>query len=124
MTLGKSPITFVIAHLSFQVAIILIFKHAAILVLSGASSKSALTQVELAFQKANIMSNIQEHFTASFQEYTNEQFTSFLVNTEISLSGLTSTQVMAYIALKALEGWYMVVRNICVKNGFPMVVVS
>ncbi|KAF8272789.1 hypothetical protein EI94DRAFT_159128 [Lactarius quietus] len=66
-------------------AIILICKHATILCFSGYSAKLALTQAELNYQKANIASTIREHFTASYQEYTIEQFISFLMNTNIAV---------------------------------------
>ena len=80
-----------ITPLTFEVAIILIFKHAALLCLSGTAAKRALTQAESDFQKANIMSRVQEHFTASYEEYTIEQVEGFLMNTDIGLSTFAST---------------------------------
>lgn len=79
------PLSFVITYLTLEVAIILILKNAASLCLSGISATSALTQAESAFQKANIMSKIEDHFTASYQEYTLKQFVEFLLNTDIGL---------------------------------------
>ena len=73
-------------HLTFEVAIILIFKHAAILCLSGISAKLALTQVESDYQQAKIASKIEEHFIRPYQEYTIEQFMGFLMDTDIGLS--------------------------------------
>jgi len=68
-----------------RLAIILIFKQAALLCLSGIPGKLALTQAESDFQKANIVSKIEECFTASYQEYTIEDFVSFLVKTNIAI---------------------------------------
>ena len=82
---GYLPLSLFITYLIFEVAIILILKHAAPLCLSGVSAKLALTQAESDFQKANTMSKIEEHFTASYQEYTIKQFVEFLMDTDISL---------------------------------------
>ena len=72
--------------LTFGVAIVLIVKHAASLRLSGISARMALTQAESDFHSANVASKIQEHFTASYQEYSIEQFVDFLKDTDIGLS--------------------------------------
>ena len=61
----------------------------------------ALTQAESDFQKANIMSRIQEYFTASYEEYTIEQVVDFLVNTNFGLSAFASTYMTAYTSVKA-----------------------
>jgi hypothetical protein len=67
--------------LTFEVAIILILKHAASLCLSGISVRRAITQAESDFQNANVASRIEEHFTGSYEEYTAEQFVQFIVDT-------------------------------------------
>jgi len=69
------------ACLTFEAAIILILKHAALLCLSGSSPELALTEAESNFQQANVALKIQEHFTASYQEYTTEEFINFLIDT-------------------------------------------
>jgi hypothetical protein len=74
------------SNLPFEVVIILIFKHASILCLSGTLATMALTQAASDYQDANIMSTILEHFPASYQEYTIEQFIGFLVNQNIESS--------------------------------------
>ena len=89
------PLSFLITYLTFQVAIILIFKHAAILCLSGMSAKLALTQAELNYHQADIASKIQEHFTASYEEYSTKQFISFLMDTNIGFSSLASVKIIA-----------------------------
>ena len=89
------PLSLLITYLTFQVAIILIFKHAATLCLSGISAELALTQAELNYHQANIASKIQEHFTASYEEYSTEQFIGFLMDTNIGLSSLASIKIIA-----------------------------
>ena len=74
-----------IVHLTFELAIILIFKHAATLCISGIPGELALTQAESDYQKANFASKIEEHFTASYQEYTIKQFVEFIMGTDIGL---------------------------------------
>ena len=87
--------------LTFEVAIILIFKHAAALCLSGISAKLALTQAESDYQKANIASKIEGRFTASYEDYSIEQFIAFLMDTNIGLLTLASTKTMADTAFRA-----------------------
>jgi hypothetical protein len=87
--------------LTFEVAIILILKHAASLCLSGISARRAITQAESDFQSANLASKIEEQFPGSYEEYTVEQFVHFVVDTNIGLSGFTSTQIIAYSAFTA-----------------------
>jgi len=60
----------------------------------------ALTQAESDFQKADIMSKIQEHFTAFYEEYTVEQIVGFLMDTNIGLSTFTFIQIVAYTGFK------------------------
>jgi len=69
----------------FRLAIILIFKHAAVLALSGIRANLALTQAESDYRKAKIGSKIEEHFTAPYSEYTVEQLINFLKNTNIGV---------------------------------------
>ena len=92
---GYLPLSLFIALLTFEVAIILILKHAAVLSISGtldtrSSIRNALTQAESNFQKANAMPKIQEHFTASCNDYTIDQMVDFLMDTDIGMSILPS----------------------------------
>ena len=77
--------------LTFEIAIILILKHAASLCLSGTSARTAISQAESNFQNANVGSKIKEHFTGSYEEYTIGQFVHFIVNTNFGLSSLITT---------------------------------
>jgi hypothetical protein len=72
-------------HLTLEVGIILIFKHAALLCLSGIPTKLALTQAESDYQKSNVASQFEEHL-APYQDYSFEQSIGFLINTHIGLS--------------------------------------
>ena len=90
-------------HLTFQEAIILIFKHAALLCLSGISSKLALTQAESNYHQANIASKIQEHFTASYEDYSSEQFIGFLVDTNIGLSSFIPLKIITDAVFRVIN---------------------
>ena len=81
--IGYLPLSLLITYVTFQLAIILILKHAAILCLCGISAKFAITQAESQYYQANIASKIQEHFTASYEEYSTEQVIGFLMDTNI-----------------------------------------
>lgn len=87
--------------LTFEVAIILILKHAATLCLSGTPARTAISQSESNFQNANVTSKIEEHFTGPYEEYTIEQFVHFIMDTNFGLSGFISTQIMAYSTFKS-----------------------
>ena len=92
---GYLPLSLFVAPLTFEVAVILILKHAAVLSISQKSDTrptitKILIQAESNFQKANIMSKIQEHFTASCNEYTIDQMVQFLMDTDIGMSILFS----------------------------------
>ena len=87
--------------LTFEIAIIVIFKHAAALCLSGISAELALTQAGSDYQKANIASKIEGHFTASYEDYSIEQFIGFLRDTNLGLLSLEYTKVMADTAFRA-----------------------
>jgi len=66
-------------------AVILILKHATFLWLSN-KPESALTLVELDYQKANIDLKVQEYLKASSPEHIVEEFTHFIMATEIASS--------------------------------------
>jgi len=68
-----------------KLATILIFKHAAVLCLSGIPAKLALTQADSDYQKSNIASKIEEHVT-SYHVYSFEQSVDFLIATHIESS--------------------------------------
>ncbi|KAN0134442.1 hypothetical protein V8E53_007588 [Lactarius tabidus] len=65
-------------YLTFEVAVIIILKHATFLLLSNLSSKAALTQAETDYQEGNMRSEIQQFLTASPQSPSNEQCASFI----------------------------------------------
>jgi hypothetical protein len=71
-------------------AVILILKHATSLHLLGNSSKSAITQAELAYQEANIDLKIQQFLAASSQEHSVQLFAGFIMVTDIGLFILAS----------------------------------
>ena len=85
------PLSLFIALLTFEVAIILIFKHAAVSRNPGSRDFiQLLSRAQSSFQKANIMSKIRGHFTASSNEYTIDQMVDFLMDTDIGMSILPS----------------------------------
>jgi hypothetical protein len=53
----------------------------------------ALTQAESDYWKTNIASKIEAHFTASYEEYSIEQFIDFLMDTNIGLLSFASTKI-------------------------------
>ena len=110
---GYLPSSLVITYVTFQVAIILIFKHAAILCLSGILPKLALTQAESNYHQANIASKIQEHFTASYEEYTTKQFIDFLLDTNIGLSSLASIKIKT-------DAVFRVINTMKIRNKKPI----
>ncbi|KDR68943.1 hypothetical protein GALMADRAFT_160725 [Galerina marginata CBS 339.88] len=61
-----------------MIATLIILRHATILRPSGFSAKSALAQAELDYQKLNISIKITQHFTASPQEYSVQNFVDFI----------------------------------------------
>jgi len=63
-------------------AVTLILKHATLL-RTSMSAKSALANIELNYQKANIDATIQQHLTACAAEQTVEQFVGFIMSTDI-----------------------------------------
>jgi hypothetical protein len=65
-------------------------------------TKLALTQAESNYWKANIAFKIQEHFTASYQQYTTEQFISFLMGINIGLLSLTFIKTIAHITFRTI----------------------
>ena len=81
--------------LTFVKAVILILKHATVLRLSNQSPKSALTCVELNYQRANIDLKIQQYLqTTSQEQSTIEQFVHFIMTTDIGLFYLSSIEIM------------------------------
>ena len=87
---------------NFEIGIILIFKLAATLCLSGIPAELALTQAESDYQKANIDLKIEEHFPGTYQEYSAEQLIGFLMSTTIGLSSFTSIKIIADTAFRAV----------------------
>jgi hypothetical protein len=71
-------------YLTLVKAVTLILKHATLSRISM-SPKSALTNAEQKYQKANIDVTIQQHLTACAAEQSEEQFVSFIMSTDIGL---------------------------------------
>ena len=74
-------------------AVILIFKHATFLRLLGSSQESALTHAEMDFWASKIDLKIQEHLRASSHENSVEQFSDFIMATDIGLFILASVKI-------------------------------
>jgi hypothetical protein len=83
LLLGISSLIFRV-YLTLVKAVTLILKHATFLRISM-TSKAALTNAELNYQKANIDVTIQEHLTACASEQSVEQFVVFIMSTDICL---------------------------------------
>ena len=71
-------------YLTLAKAATLILKHATLL-RTSMSPKSALTNAELDYQKANVDATIQQHLTACHAEQTVAQFVGFIMSTDIGL---------------------------------------
>jgi len=70
------------SHLHLLLAVTLILKHATFLRVS-LSPKSALTNAELNYQRANIDVTIEQHLKACASEQSVGQFVHFIMNTDI-----------------------------------------
>jgi len=90
-----------ITHLTCLLALILLCKHAASLGLSGLSPKLALTQADSDFQQGNVISTIKQSFPASYEEYTQEQFITFLKDVNIGLFNYIYILIMANTGLES-----------------------
>ncbi|KAH9052331.1 hypothetical protein EDB87DRAFT_1692387 [Lactarius vividus] len=73
------------AYLTSVEALILIFKHATLLRLSGLEFESALTQAERDYREGNVDLKIQEHLTGSSED-SDELSASFIIATDIAIS--------------------------------------
>jgi hypothetical protein len=82
-------------YLTFEKAVTLILKHATFLRLSN-FPKPALTYAELDYQKANIDVTIQQHLITHGSEHSVEQFTSFIISTDIGLCILPFISSISY----------------------------
>ena len=110
---GYLPLSLFIALLTFEVAIILILKHAAISrIPSSRDFIQLISRADSSFQKANIMSKIQGHFTASSNEYTIDQMVEFLMDTDIGMSILPS---LRQLFTKFTDTW---IQRMGVENMF------
>jgi hypothetical protein len=83
-------------HLTFVKAVILILRHSTLLSLSNPSPESALTYVELAYQEMNIDLKIQQHLMASSQKHSVEQFSAFIMATDISEFILAFVKIISH----------------------------
>jgi hypothetical protein len=77
-------------------AVILILKHATSLRVSNISSEFALTQAELAYQKANIDLKIQQFLKTSSQEHSIQLFSGFIMGIDIGLFILGSVTIISH----------------------------
>jgi hypothetical protein len=66
-------------------AVTLILKHATLLRTTSCPTEAALANVELSYQKANMDESIQQYLTACASELSVEQFTGFIMGTDIGL---------------------------------------
>jgi hypothetical protein len=77
-------------------AVILILKHATVLLISKLLPKSALTHAELGYQEANIDLKIQQYLAASSQECSIEQLASFIMATDFGGFILVSVKIICH----------------------------
>jgi hypothetical protein len=77
-------------------AVILILKHATFLRVSNISSEFALTQAELAYQKANIDLKIQQFLKTSSQEHSIQLFSDFIMAIDMGLFILGSVTITSH----------------------------
>ena len=57
-------------------------------------------EAESNFKQANVALKIQEHFTASYQEYTKEQLIRFLTDTNFGWLEFAFTKIIADIGFR------------------------
>jgi len=70
---------------NFDVAVIIIFKHATTLRPAGLSVQLALFQALSNYQELNISSIIAQHFTAPPSNYSIQDFVHFIMGISVSL---------------------------------------
>ena len=58
-------------------------------------------EAESNFKKANVALKIQKHFTEAYEEYTMEQFISFLIDTNFGWLEFAFTIIIADIGFRA-----------------------
>ena len=58
-------------------------------------------EAESSFKQANVALKIQDHFTASYQEYTKEQFIRFLTDTNFGWLEFAFTKIIADIGFRS-----------------------
>jgi hypothetical protein len=90
-------------YLTFEVAVIIILKHATFLLLSNLSSKAALTQAETDYQEGNMRSEIQQFLTASPQSPSNEQCASFIKAKDIGIFIFAPIHTISYLDFSAIS---------------------
>ena len=103
--LGTSLYDF-LSVFNFVKAVILISKHATLIKQSCLSSESALTHAEMDFWASKIDLKIQEHLVASSHEDSVEQFTHFIMATDIGLFILTSVKTISYQAFTSIVSFF------------------
>jgi hypothetical protein len=74
-------------------ALMIILKHATSLRALSLSPASALKYAELDYQEANIDLKIQEHLMASSQQVSVQQFSAFVMATDIGWSIFASAKI-------------------------------
>ena len=87
-------------------AVTLILKHATLL-RTSISSRAALTNVDLDYQKEDIDESIQQYLTAHASHLSKEQFVGFIMGTEIGwlilLPCLTSISYCSFSVISVLS---------------------
>ena len=66
-------------------------------------AESALTQVDMDFQAANIDLKIQEHLASSFQDHTVDHFAHFIMATDIGVFILAPVKMISHQAFSAIS---------------------
>jgi hypothetical protein len=94
-------------------AVTLVLKHATLLRLSHLP-KAALTYAELDYQKANIDVAIEQHLMAHAPEHSVEEFSTFIMSTDIGLCILPSVTFISYHPFRFLIKWLKHFLNVTI----------
>jgi hypothetical protein len=94
-------------HLTLEKAVVLLLKHATFLRVSNLP-ESALTYAVLDYQKANIGVAIQQHLMASAPKHSVEQFSGFIMGTNIGLFIFPSVISISYHLFRCLKQHWVV----------------
>lgn len=83
-------------------AVILILKHATFSCITM-DAETALTQVEMDYQAANIHLKIKEHLASSSQEHSVEHFAHFIMTTVIGLFIFAYAKIISHEPFSAIS---------------------